>query len=101
MKDSFITKFETDKYLIGSFDSYLEESLKLIMNKKNISEDEAKELFKKMPTTTRSAIVNKETGEYVGFIGISRPNGPTESADLFVETNGSIDLGGQIGRAHV
>ena len=90
MKKSFIAKFETEKYLIGSFDSYFDESLKLLMEHENITEDDAKELFKKMPTTTRGAIVDKETGEYVGFVGITSQDGPTESANLFVEHNNSI-----------
>lgn len=91
MKNNYIPKFETEKYYIGSFDSYIEESAKLLSDNKSISIDEAKELLKKMPTTTRGAIVNKETGEYVGFIGISTANGVSESAELYVEHNGSIN----------
>ena len=90
MKKSFITKLETNNYLIGSFDSYIEESKELLSKNKSISLEEVNELLKKMPTTTRSAIVDKETGEYVGFIGISSADGKSESADLFVETNKTI-----------
>ena len=90
MKKSFITKFETNNYLLGSFDSYIEESKELLSKNKSISLEEVNELLKKIPTTTRSAIVDKETGEYVGFIGISSADGKSESADLFVETNKTI-----------
>ena len=90
MKKSFITKLETNNYLIGSFDSYIEESKELLSKNKSISLEEVNELLKKMPTTTRAAIVNKKTGEYVGFIGISSADGKSESAELFVETNKTI-----------
>lgn len=91
MKKSFITKLETNNYLIGSFDSYIEESKELLSKNKSISLEEVNELLKKMPTTTRGAIVNKETGEYVGFIGISSADGINQSAELFVETNKTIE----------
>ncbi len=91
MKKSFITKLETNNYLIGSFDSYIEESKELLSKNKSISLEEVNELLKKMPTTTRAAIVNKKTGEYVGFIGISSADGKSESAELFVETNKTIE----------
>ena len=91
MKKSFITKLETNNYLIGSFDSYIEESKELLSKNKSISLEEVNELLKKMPTTTRAAIVNKKTGEYVGFIGISSADGINQSAELFVETNKTIE----------
>lgn len=91
MKKSFITKLETNNYLIGSFDSYIEESKELLSKNKSITIEEAEVLFKKMPTTTRASIVNKKTGEYVGFIGVSSSNGVNQSAELFVETNKTIE----------
>lgn len=68
-KQNFITKFETENFLIGSFDSYIEESTKLLKAKENLTDEESVESIKKMPTTYRASILDKE-GNFLGFIGL-------------------------------
>lgn len=82
MKDNFIPKLETKNYYIGSFDAYINEAKEILANNESISLEEADNLLKEIPTNTRAAIVSKETGKFVGYIGISKSDGPTQSADL-------------------
>lgn len=93
MKKSFIAKLETDNYYIGSFDSYLEESKELLKNNNHLADEEVDNIIKSMPTTTRASIVDKETHEYIGFIGIKNSNGELESADLVFETVNDLKIG--------
>lgn len=82
MKSNFIPKLETDKYYIGSFDAYINEAKKMLMKNRRVTEEGADEIIKRLPTGTRAAIVNKKTGEYVGYIGISDINGVFQDTDL-------------------
>lgn len=70
MNENFISKLETNKYLIGSFDAYQESSKEVIKNNSELSDEEVDTILKSMPTTYRAAIINKETNQYVGYIGL-------------------------------
>lgn len=70
MNENFISKLETNKYLIGSFDAYQESSKEVIKNNSKLSDEEVDTILKSMPTTYRAAIINKETNQYIGYIGL-------------------------------
>ena len=86
MRDNFIAKFETDKFYIGSFDSYIDLSKDLIKTNSNIADEEADSIIKTMPTTSRAAIVDKN-GEYVGYIGLFNVDGQNDIASIRFEVN--------------
>ena len=50
MEKNFIPKLETEKYLIGSFDAYLDTTKQLIKNNQNLTDEEVDALLKGMPT---------------------------------------------------
>lgn len=70
MNENFISKLKTNKYLIGSFDAYQESSKEVIKNNSELSDEEVDTILKSMPTTYRAAIINKETNQYIGYIGL-------------------------------
>lgn len=70
MNENFISKLETNKYLIGSFDAYLDLSKQLIKNNSKLNDDEANDILKSMPTTYRASIIDKSTNKYIGYIGL-------------------------------
>ena len=86
MNENFITKLQTDKYLIGSFDAYIELSKELIKNNSDISSEEADAVLKSMPTTYRAAIINKN-GEYVGYIGLYNVDAKNNTSSIRFEVN--------------
>lgn len=90
MKENFISKLETNKYLIGSFDAYIEDSKKLIKNNSNITFEEVDELLKKMPTIYRAAIIDKN-GEYIGYIGLYNVDAKNNTASIRFEINENLD----------
>lgn len=73
-KDKFIPKLKLEKFSIGSFDSFLEESKEIIREKLNIRKfaptDDVDEFLKKLPYTYRGSIVRNDNNEYIGYIGI-------------------------------
>ena len=77
--NNFVAKLETEKYLIGSFDAFMDKSLELTKTNLNKTDEEANEFLKTIPTTTRAAITTKD-GEYVGFIGITNVDAKNDAA---------------------
>lgn len=69
MNQDFISKLETKHYLIGSFDTYINQSKKLIKENLKTSDKKVEEILKSMPTAYRAAIVDKKGG-YIGYIGL-------------------------------
>lgn len=68
----FIPKLELERFLIGSFDVYEEKARDIAYSyvenhSKNFNSVD--ELFANMPTAYRGSIVDKQTTEYVGFVG--------------------------------
>lgn len=90
MKKDFISKLETNKYLIGSFDVYQDISRKLIKSNSNLSDDEVEVVLKSMPTTYRAAIINKD-GQYIGYIGLFNVDGKNNIASIRFETNVNLN----------
>ena len=86
MKNNFIPKLETEKFLIGSFDAYQDEAKNLAMANSNLTEEQAANILKGMPTTYRAAILNKE-GEYIGYIGLFDVNGRNDTGSIRFEVN--------------
>lgn len=69
MNENFIEKLQTEHFLIGSFDAFLDTTKELIKDNSNLINDEVEAILKSMPTTYRAAITNKQ-GKYVGYIGL-------------------------------
>lgn len=86
MNENFIAKLQTDKYLIGSFDTYIELSKELIKNNSNISNEEVEIFLKSMPTTYRAAITNKN-GDYIGYIGLYNVDAKNSTSSIRFEVN--------------
>lgn len=89
MRKDFISKLETKKYLIGSFDAYQDVSKKLIQKNSNLSDEETETIFKSMPTTSRAAITNKK-GKYIGYIGLFNIDAKNNSSSIRFETNTNL-----------
>lgn len=89
MKENFIVKLETEKYLIGSFDAYLELSTKLIKNNQKLNDEEVEAILKSMPTTYRASIINK-SGEYIGYIGLYNVDAKNNSSSVRFEVDVDI-----------
>ena len=62
--NEFIPKLNTDNYMLGSFDVYLDEANELI--KKHPTDLAG--ILEKMPTSLRASIVRKKDNKYLGFI---------------------------------
>lgn len=90
MNENFIAKLQTDKYLIGSFDAYIELSKELIKNNSNISDEEVDTILKSMPTTYRAAITNK-TGDYIGYIGLYNVDAKNNTSSIRFEVNENLE----------
>lgn len=88
--NNFVAKLETEKYLIGSFDAFMDKSLELTKTNLNKTDEEANEFLKTIPTTTRAAITTKD-GEYVGFIGITNVDAKNDAASIVFEVNREVD----------
>lgn len=85
-KENFISKFETKKYKIGSFDAYIDESNKLLQQKFNLEDDKVGDEIKKMPTVYRATILD-ENDEYLGFIGLLSSEDTKRSTNIRMITN--------------
>lgn len=90
MNDNFITKLETNKYLIGSFDAYIETTKQLIKNNSNITDEEVETILKGMPTTYRAAIISKD-GKYLGYIGLYNVDAKNNVASIRFEVNNDLN----------
>ena len=91
--ENFISKLETDKYIIGSFDVYLEKVKELIKNNyPKITDEEVEEILKKMPTTYRAAITDKNDN-FVGFIGLYDVDAQNETASIRFQANDQLLTG--------
>lgn len=90
MNSSYIEKFKTKNFTIGSFDSYQYLSKELMKRNFNLSDEEAEEIMKGMPTNYRASIVDN-TGLYRGFIGLFNVDQENEIASLRFELNKTYD----------
>ncbi len=90
MNENFIAKLQTDKYLIGSFDTYIELSKALIKNNSNISDAEVDMILKSMPTTYSAAITNKN-GDYIGYIGLYNVDDKNNISSIRFEVNCNLE----------
>ena len=90
MNENFITKLETNNYLIGSFDAYIDITKQLIKDNSNITDEEVEAVLKGMPTTYRAAITNK-VGEYVGYIGLYNVDAKNNTSSIRFEVNKDLD----------
>ena len=89
MEKNFIPKLETEKYLIGSFDAYLDATKQLIKNNQNMIDD-SNMIILLMPTNYRAAIVDKN-GEYVGYIGLYNVDAKNGIGSIRFETNRELN----------
>lgn len=90
MNENFITKLETNNYLIGSFDAYIDITKQLIKDNSNITDEEVEAVLKGMPTTYRATITNK-AGEYVGYIGLYNVDAKNNTSSIRFEVNKDLD----------
>ena len=84
--NGFIKKLETENFEIGSFDTYIENSSKLMDDNKDIGFD-SEELLKKLPTTYRASVVSKQDKSYIGFIGVFDVDSRNDATSIIFETN--------------
>ena len=91
MNDNYISKLETDNFYIGSFDAYFDLSKALIMKNTDVSEEEADDILKSMPTTSRAAIVDK-SGKYIGYIGLFDVDQKNGVASIRFEVNKDLSF---------
>ena len=89
MNRNFIAKLETSKYLIGSFDAYLDVTKELIESNINFSSEEADMILKSMPTTSRAAITDKE-GNYIGYLGLFDVDSQNNISSIRFEVNNNL-----------
>ena len=89
MNENFIAKFQTNNYLIGSFDAYIELSKELIKSNSGISDEEVETILKSMPTTYRAAITNKN-GDYIGYIGLYNVDAKNNTSSIRFEVNNDL-----------
>ncbi len=89
MNENFITKLQTEQYMIGSFDAYLDTSKALIKENSKLSDEEAEEILKSMPTNYRAAIIDK-TGQYIGYIGLFNVDEENRIASMRFEVNNNL-----------
>ncbi len=90
MKDTFVKKIETEHYLIGSFDAYIEESKEIIKQNSSLSNEEVESILKILPTTYRATILDKN-GNYVGYISIYNNDITTGVYSIRLETKDEIN----------
>ncbi len=90
MNENFIAKLETTKYLIGSFDAYMDATKQLIKDNSNITDEEVETILKGMPTVYRAAITNKN-GEYIGYIGLYNVDAKNNASSIRFEVNRDLD----------
>ena len=81
---NFIPKLQTEKYLIGSFDSFIDLSKKIIKDNSNLDDDRAAAILKSMPTNLRAAITDMN-GNYIGYIGLFDIHAQDETASIRFE----------------
>lgn len=89
MNDSFIAKLKTDKYYIGSFDSYIELSKELIKNNSNFFGEQVDTILNSMPTAYRAAITDKN-GNYIGYIGLYNVDAKNNTSSIRFEVNSEL-----------
>ena len=90
MRENFITKFETNNYLIGSFDAYIDITKNMIKENSTVTDEEVETILKGMPTTYRAAITNKD-GEYVGYIGLYDVDAKNSRSSIRFEVNKDLN----------
>ena len=90
MNENFIPKLETNNYMIGSFDAYIDITKQLIKENSNTTDEEAEMILKGMPTTYRAAIINKN-GEYIGYIGLYNVDAKNSTSSIRFEANKNLD----------
>ena len=74
---NFIPKLDIGKFVIGSFDVYEEKAKEIgrtFLKNQGKSTDAVESMFSKMPPAYRGSILDKETNELIGFIGVEDIN---------------------------
>ena len=89
INQKFIAKLETEKYLIGSFDAYLDMSKTLIQNNSHFSSEEADDILKSMPASYRATITTKD-GKYIGYIGLFNIDEKNRTNSIRIEVNTNL-----------
>lgn len=89
MNENFIVKLQTEQYMIGSFDAYLDISKTLIKENSNLSDEEVDEILKSMPTSYRAAITDKD-GRYVGYIGLYNVDAKNNISSMRFEVKNNL-----------
>lgn len=93
IRKNFISKLEINKFLIGSFDSCLEESKKLILENDHLktngsnTDNVIDEYLATLPTLFRAAITTRDM-QYVGYISTIDVDYEKHSTNIVIETKG-------------
>lgn len=86
MNENFITKLETNNYLIGSFDAYIDDCKVLMKENSNYSDKDIKEIIDKMPINYRASILDKDNN-FIGYIGLYNLDLTNSTASIRLEVN--------------
>ena len=84
---NFIPKLDIGKFVIGSFDVYEEKAKEIgrtFLKNQGKSTDAVESMFSKMPTAYRGSILDKETNELIGFIGVEDINTSKNYASIVI-----------------
>ncbi len=82
----FIPKFKTNKFFIGSFDTYYNLTLKLIKSNSKISTKKAENVINSLNEEYRAAITDCNKN-YIGFIGLYNIDEQEHMASIRLEIN--------------
>ena len=87
----FVEKFTAGEYKIGSFDSFIDDTVKLISKNNGISVKNAKKIIGSFPVYFRAAIVD-QNNDYIGYITLFNVDPSTNTTSIRFEVNKDISV---------
>ena len=87
----FVEKFTAGEYKIGSFDSFIDDTVKLISKNNGISVKNAKKFIGSFPVYFRAAIVD-QNNDYIGYITLFNVDPSTNTTSIRFEVNKDISV---------
>ncbi len=86
METFFIPKFKTNKFFIGSFDTYYDSTLRLIKSNSKISTKKAEDVINSLNENYRASITDCNKN-YIGYIGLYNIDEQEHMASIRLEIN--------------